>query len=147
MLSPFGSDPLSLLFEYEPQPLTLVQGISGRMGRKHSALMCAYGTSIVAGVAPANSRAADVLDIDGVPVFKNCAAAVSATGAVASVIMVPRFEVLSAIKEAVEAGVRLVVSVTEGMPIADAVLARNLVRAAGARWMALRHQASPYPEG
>lgn len=135
MLSPLASDPLSLLFQNEQQPLTLVQGISGRMGRKHSALMRAYGTRIVAGVAPASSRAADVPDIDGVPVFKNCAAAVSATGAVASVIIVPPFEVLPAIREAIEAGVRLVVSVTEGMPIADAVLARNLVRAAGARWI------------
>jgi succinyl-CoA synthetase alpha subunit len=105
------------------------------MGRKHSALMRAYGTKIVAGVAPAYSSAAGRPDIDGVPVFKNCAAAVSATGAVASVIMVPPFDVLPAIRDAIDAGVRLVVSVTEGMPIADAVQARNLVRAAGARWI------------
>ena len=129
------SDPLALLFQHEQQLPTLIQGISGRMGRKHTALMRAYGTFIVAGVAPAFNGAAGQSDIDGVPVFKSCAAAVSATGAVATVILVPPFEVLPAIREAVEAGLRLIVTVTEGMPIADAVQAKRLVRSAGARWI------------
>ena len=60
----------------------IVQGITGRMGRTHAALMRAYGTRIVGGT----STRADVPEAAGVSVFPNCAAAVAATGAVASVV-------------------------------------------------------------
>ena len=64
---------------------TIVQGITGRMGRTHAALMRAYGTNIVGGT----STRTDVPEAAGVPVFANCADAVQATGAIASVAMAP----------------------------------------------------------
>jgi succinyl-CoA synthetase alpha subunit len=63
----------------------IVQGITGRMGRTHAALMRAYGTNIVGGTATRT----DVKEAAGVPVFADCAQAVVATGAVASVVMAP----------------------------------------------------------
>lgn len=131
----FPNDPLALLFDPTAALPTIVQGITGRMGRKHAALMRAYGTDIVGGTAPAGSKSADLKDVDGAPVFRSCAEAVKATGAVASVAMVPPFEVLAAISEAVAGGIKLIVTVTEGMPVADAIRARALVQAAGARWV------------
>ena len=85
----FPNDPLALLFDPTAALPTIVQGITGRMGRKHAALMRAYGTAIVGGTAPAGSKSADLKDVDGAPVFRSCAEAVKATGAVASVAMVP----------------------------------------------------------
>jgi succinyl-CoA synthetase alpha subunit len=131
----FPNDPLALLFDPNAALPTIVQGITGRMGRKHAALMRAYGTEIVGGTAPAGSKSADLKDVEGAPVFRSCAEAVKATGAVASVAMVPPFEVLAAIREAVEGGIKLIVTVTEGMPVADAIRARALVQAADARWV------------
>ncbi|MEI7568363.1 MAG: hypothetical protein WCJ34_02875, partial [Alcaligenaceae bacterium] len=112
----FPNDPLTLLFDPTAALPTIVQGITGRMGRKHAALMRAYGTDIVGGTAPAGSKSADLKEVDGAPVFRSCAEAVKATGAVASVAMVPPFEVLAAISEAVAGGIKLIVTVTEGMP-------------------------------
>ena len=109
----------------------LVQGISGRMGRAHTANMRAYGTNIVAGVA----ARADISDIDGIPVFTDCAAAIAATGAVASIAMVPPADVLRAVTEAVDAGIRLIVTIAEGVPVHDAIHVGRAVRAAGAIWV------------
>ena len=133
--TPMLDDPLALLFDPAAPLPTIVQGITGRMGRKHAGLMRAYGTDIVGGTAPSAGKSADVTEIDGLPVFRSCADAVRATGALASVALVPPFDVLEAIREAVEAGIRLIVTVTEGMPVADAVRARVIVRQAGARWI------------
>jgi len=130
-----SADPLSLLFQQNQKLPTLIQGITGRMGRKHCALMRSYGTHVVAGIAPASSKSANLSDVDGVPVFQTCKDAVAATGCIASVVMVPPFDVLEAITDAVQAGIKLVVSVTEGMPAADAVKARKIVEQAGARWV------------
>ena len=109
----------------------LVQGISGRMGRAHTANMRAYGTNIVAGVA----ARADISDIDGIPVFTDCAAAIAATGAVASIAMVPPADVLRAVTEAVDAGIGLIVTIAEGVPVHDAIHVGRAVRAAGAIWV------------
>jgi succinyl-CoA synthetase alpha subunit len=108
----------------------VVQGLTGRAGRAQTAQMVRYGTKIVAGVSPR-------VDADGgdVPIFGNCADAVRATGAEASVIIVPPFSVLPSIREAIDAGIKLIVSVTEGMPIHDALKARALVREADIRWV------------
>ncbi len=107
----------------------LVQGMTGRAGRMHTTLMRAYGTNIVAGVSP---RAEPV---DGIPVFRTCAEAVAATGATASVGFVGADALLGAIREALAAGITLVVTPTEGMPVHDALAAHDAVRAAGARWI------------
>lgn len=109
----------------------IVQGISGRAGRLHSRLMREYGTRIVGGVSPKS----EAREINGVPVFPNCRAAVEATGATASVALVGAMQLLDAIREALEAGIRYIVTPTEGTPVYDALKARNLVREAGAIWI------------
>ena len=90
----------------------LVQGISGRAGRQHALQMQAAGTNIVGGVSPK----AEVKDVDGVPVFADSAAAVRATGAQACVALVGAMQLLAAIEDAVAAGIKLLVTPTEGRP-------------------------------
>jgi succinyl-CoA synthetase alpha subunit len=107
----------------------LVQGITGRMGRTHAGLMRAYGTNVVAGTG------AVVGDVDGVPVFADPAAAVVASGATASVLFTPPAETLPAALAAITAGIRLVVTVAEGVPAHDALRLGRAARAAGAVWV------------
>jgi succinyl-CoA synthetase alpha subunit len=114
-----------------PDVATIVQGMTGRTGRRHAQLMRAYGTPVVGGVSPKS----DSDEVDGVPVFKTCIAAVAATGAVASVAMVPPLSVLDAVREAATAGIKLIVTIAEGMPVRDAVAAIEIARAAGVRWI------------
>ena len=109
----------------------IVQGITGRMGRTHAALMRAYGTNIVGGT----STRTDIPEAAGVPVFPSCRAAVLATGAVASVAMAPPLETLAAVEEALAAGIQLVVTVAEGIPLHDAMRIGRAVRRAGATWI------------
>lgn len=109
----------------------IVQGITGRAGRTHTRLMRDYGTRIVAGVSPQ----AGVTDVDGVPVFAACRDAVAATGATASVLLVGAEQLRGAIEDAVAAGIKLIVTPTEGMPVHDALAARRLTREAGVTWV------------
>ena len=109
----------------------IMQGITGRAGRSHCRLMRAYGTNIVAGVSP---RAAGTA-VDGVPLFANCGDAVKRTGATASVLFVGAEQLLGAIEEAVAAGVKLIVTPTEGMPIHDALKAKRLTLANAVTWI------------
>jgi succinyl-CoA synthetase alpha subunit len=108
-----------------------VQGITGRMGRTHAALMRAYGTNIVGGTATRT----DVTEAAGVPVFPDCSAAVMATGVTASVVMAPPDGTLAAVLEALAAGIKLVVTVAEGVPLHDAIRIGRAVRASGAVWI------------
>lgn len=114
-----------------PETPVIVQGATGRAGRRHAVAMRAYGTNIVGGVSPTAAES----EVDGIAIFPTCNEAVAATGAEASVIMVPPLSVLAAVTEAVDAGVKLIVSVAEGMPVADAIAALQKVRAAGVRWI------------
>ncbi len=109
----------------------IVQGITGRAGRMHTRLMRDYGTNIVAGV----SLKADVADIDGVPVFAACRDAVARTGATASVLLVGAGQLLGAVEDAVQAGIKLIVTPTEGMPVHDALRARRLTQEAAVTWI------------
>jgi succinyl-CoA synthetase alpha subunit len=109
----------------------IVQGITGRMGRSHAALMRAYGTNIVGGT----STRTDMKEAAGVPVFSTCAEAVLATGAIASVAMAPPEETWVAVQEALAAGIKLVVTVAEGVPLHDAIKIGRAVRRAGAVWV------------
>ena len=109
----------------------IVQGITGRMGRSHAALMRAYGTNIVGGT----SSRTDMKEAAGVPVFASCADAVLATGATASVAMAPPEETWTAVQEALAAGIRLIVTVAEGVPLHDAIKIGRAVRRAGATWV------------
>ncbi|HYD40791.1 MAG TPA: succinate--CoA ligase subunit alpha [Anaeromyxobacter sp.] len=96
----------------------LVQGITGAAGSFHARQMKAYGTALVAGVTP--GRGGSLFD-EEVPVFDTVAEAVRRTGASASAIFVPPAGAADAIVEAAEAGVALVVAITEGIPILDMV--------------------------
>ena len=109
----------------------IVQGITGRMGRTHAALMRAYGTNIVGGTATRT----DVAEVASAPVFPDCAAAVAATGAVASVVMAPPAGTLAAVTEALAAGIKLVVTVAEGVPLHDAIRIGRVARDADATWI------------
>ena len=109
----------------------IVQGITGRMGRTHAALMRAYGTNIVGGT----SARTDVREAAGVPVFATCSDAVLATGATVSVAMAPPHETLAAVREALAAGIKLVVTVAEGVPMHDAIRIGRETRRAGAVWI------------
>lgn len=109
----------------------IVQGITGRTGRMHTRRMRDYGTNIIAGVSP-NSEARDV---DGVPVFGTCREAVGATRATCSVLLVGAEHLLGAIEDAVQAGIKLVVTPTEGMPVHDAMRARRLTQEAAVTWI------------
>ncbi len=109
----------------------IVQGISGRAGRLHSRLMKEYGTNLVGGVSPrSNSR-----EINGIPIFPDCRRAVEATGATTSVALVGAMQLLEAVREAIGAGIRYIVTPTEGVPVHDALRAWHLVREAGAIWI------------
>jgi len=95
----------------------IVQGITGGMGRTHTALMKKYGTNIVGGVTPGKGGT----EQDGVPVFDSVAEAVAKTGANCSVIFVPPYLCLDAALEAIDAGLPLISVITEGLPPQDAV--------------------------
>ena len=109
----------------------IVQGITGRAGQLHSRLMRQYGTNVVGGVSP-GARAREV---NGVPVFSGCAEAVAATGARASVLLIGAMQLLAAMRDAVAAGIRTLVTPTEGMPVHDALKARKLCRESGTVWI------------
>ncbi len=109
----------------------IVQGITGRAGRMHTRLMRDYGTRIVAGVSPKAAAA----DVDGIPVFASCVDAVRETKATASVLFVGAEQLLGAIEDAVHAGIKLIVTPTEGMPVHDALRARRLTHEAGVVWI------------
>lgn len=94
----------------------VVQGITGRDGSFHARRMREYGTNVVAGVTP--GKGGQLFD-DEVPVFNTMARAVEETGANASVIYVPAAFAAGAIYEAADAGVDLVVCITEGLPVGD----------------------------
>ena len=95
----------------------IVQGITGSHGSFHARQMLEYGTKIVAGVTPGKGGQ----KLDQIPVFNTMAEAVRETGADASVIYVPAKFAKDAIVEAEQAGIRLVVCITEGIPVFDMV--------------------------
>jgi succinyl-CoA synthetase alpha subunit len=109
----------------------IVQGITGRAGQLHSRLMKRYGTHIVGGVSPG----AKMREVNGVPVFADCAGAVAKTGARASVLLVGAMQLLEAMQDAVAAGIRYLVTPTEGMPVHDALKAWKLTRDTGTVWV------------
>ncbi|OGO61511.1 MAG: succinate--CoA ligase subunit alpha [Chloroflexi bacterium RBG_19FT_COMBO_49_13] len=101
----------------------LVQGITGNEGLFHTQQMAAYGTSVVSGVTPGKGGE---WVLDGkVPVFDSVKLAVDATGANTSVIFVPARFSPDAIFEAADAGISLIVCITEGVPVQDMMRVRN----------------------
>jgi succinyl-CoA synthetase alpha subunit len=108
----------------------LVQGITGRDGSFHAKQMLEYGTQVVAGVTPGKGGQ---LFEGKVPVFNTVAEAVAETGANTSVIYVPPKFAADAIFEAADAGISLVVAITEGVPVLDMTKVYPFVRERGVR--------------
>lgn len=102
----------------------LIQGITGRDGAFHARMMKEYGTQVVGGVTPGKGGQ----EVAGIPVFDSVAEAVRATGADASIIFVPAKFCGDALLEAVFAGVKTIVCVTEGVPVLDAIKAIAVAR-------------------
>lgn len=106
----------------------IVQGITGRDGRFHTEKMKAYKTNIVGGTSPGKGGT----DVLGIPVFNTVYEAVEKTGANTSAIFVPAKLAADAIMEAADAGIELIVCITEGIPTLDVVKAQRYVEMKGA---------------
>lgn len=105
----------------------IVQGATGRDGSFHTGRMKADGTNIVGGVTPGKGGT----NLDGIPIFNSVAEAKKATGADASVIFVPARFASAAVKEASDAGIPVIICITEGVPVLDMVEIYHLVRSRG----------------
>jgi len=112
------------------QTRLVIQGITGRDGSFHAKQMLEYGSAVVAGVTP--GRGGQTFE-GKVPVFDTVADAVQATGANASVVYVPARFAADAIYEAADAGIRLIVCITEGIPVLDMTRVLPYVRERGGR--------------
>lgn len=104
-----------------PQTKVLIQGITGSFGARHAQLSLEYGTKVVAGVTPGKGGQSFDHGTHKVPVFDTVSQAARETGATASAIFVPPPFAADAIMECVDAGLELVVAITEGIPVADMV--------------------------
>jgi succinyl-CoA synthetase alpha subunit len=108
----------------------VVQGITGRDGSFHTRQMMEYGTDVVAGVTP--GKGGQTFD-DSVPVFDTVVEAVSERGANTSVVYVPAAFAADAVLEAAEAGIELIVCISEGVPVQDMMRVLPFVKERGAR--------------
>jgi len=106
----------------------IVQGITGSAGTFHAQQMIDYGTNLVGGVTPGKGGQTFAHNGKGVPVFDTMAEAVAATGANASVIYVPPAFAADSIMEAAAAGIALVVTITEGIPVMDMMRAKIFLK-------------------
>ncbi|WP_419659959.1 SucD1: succinyl-CoA ligase, subunit alpha [Desulfosarcina variabilis str. Montpellier] len=102
----------------------LVQGITGKEGQFHARACVEYGTQVVAGVTPGKGGQ----KMDDIPVFNTVADAAQTTGATASMIFVPPPFAADAIMEATDAGVPLIVCITEGIPVMDMMRVKNYIK-------------------
>jgi succinyl-CoA synthetase alpha subunit len=113
-----------------PETKILVQGITGSFGARHTQLSLAYGTQVVAGVTPGKGGQ---LFEGKVPIFDTVAEAMKQTGATASAVFVPPAFAADAILEGVDAGLDLVVCITEGIPVKDMVKVKRATAGAKTR--------------
>ncbi|NSL89917.1 succinate--CoA ligase subunit alpha [Chitinophaga solisilvae] len=107
----------------------IVQGFTGTEGTFHATQMIEYGTQVVGGVTPGKGGTTHLER----PVFNTVADAVKATGANVSIIFVPPAFAADAIMEATEAGIALVVCITEGIPVQDMIKAKNFLQGTATR--------------
>src|SRR6185295_107323 len=116
-----------------PNTKVLVQGITGSFGAKHAQLSIDYGTQIVAGVTP--GKGGQTFDHGGkkLPIFDTVADAVKQSGATASAVFVPPPFAADAILEGVDAGLDLVVAITEGIPVNDMVKVKRAMQGSKTR--------------
>lgn len=113
---------MSILLSSESR--VIVQGFTGSEGTFHAGQMIEYGTRVVGGVTPGKGGQTHL----GLPVFNTVRDAVREAGADTSVIFVPPAFAADSILEAADAGIRLIVTITEGIPVSDMVRVKNIVR-------------------
>ena len=114
----------------KPDTKVLVQGITGSFGGRHTQLSLEYGSQIVAGVTP--GKAGQKFE-DQLPIFDSVKEAVQESGATASAIFVPPPFAADAILEAADAGLELVVAITEGIPVRDMIEVKAALRGSATR--------------
>ena len=112
----------------EKQPV-IVQGITGKFGTRHTKLMMEYGTNIVAGVTP--GKGGQKFE-NSVPIYETVKEAIDATGAKISIMFVPAKFFLGAAKDALEAGIKLLIAIPEHVPVQDAMKTIELAKQKGA---------------
>jgi len=112
----------------EKQPV-IVQGITGKFGTRHTKLMMEYGTNIVAGVTP--GKGGQKFE-NSVPIYETVKEAVDVTGAKISIMFVPAKFFLGAAKDALEAGIKLLIAIPEHVPVQDAMKTIELAKQKGA---------------
>src|SRR4026208_490773 len=122
MLSNGGAFILSVLVDKSTR--LVVQGLTGKEGTFHAKQMVEYGTNVVAGVTPGKGGSTH----EGIPVFNTVADAVKEAGANASVIYVPPSFAADAVMEAADAGIPVIVCITEGIPTLDMVKVKEYLR-------------------
>ena len=111
----------------------IVQGITGREGLFHTEQMLAYGTDVVAGVTP--GKGGQWVVNDKIPVFDSVKIAKEATGANTSIIFVPARFAADAMFESADAGIELIICITEGVPVQDMMKVRNYLDQKGIRFV------------
>jgi len=107
----------------------IVQGFTGSEGSFHAGQMIEYGTNVVGGVTPGKGGQVHL----GRPVFNTVKEAVEKTGADVSIIFVPPAFAADSIMEAAEAGIEVIVAITEGIPVKDMMVAKRYIKDKGAR--------------
>ena len=118
---------MSILIDQETR--LIVQGITGREGRFHTEQMLSYGTRVVAGVTPGKGGS----DVLGVPVFNTVREAKEATDANATIIFVPAKFTKDSVLEAIDAGMKLIFTIAEHVPVHDMMFCYQIARARGVR--------------
>lgn len=106
----------------------IVQGFTGSEGSFHAGQMIEYGTNVVGGVTPGKGGSEHL----GKPVFNTVKEAVDKTGANVSIIFVPPAFAADAIMEAADAGIKVIVAITEGIPVKDMLMAKHYIKSRGA---------------
>ena len=114
--------------DFQKQPV-IVQGITGKFGTRHTKLMIEYGTNIVAGVTP--GKGGQKFE-DTVPIYETVKEAVDKTGAKISIMFVPAKFFLGAAKDALEAGIKLLVAIPEHVPVQDTMKIVEIAKQKGA---------------
>lgn len=109
--------------DYNKKPV-IVQGITGKFGSLHTKLMIEYGTNIAAGVTPGKGGQ----KFEGIPIYNTVKEAVDATGSKISIVFVPAKFFLGAAKEAIEAGIKLLVAIPEHVPVRDTMTTVELAK-------------------
>jgi succinyl-CoA synthetase alpha subunit len=117
----FAIENSSMSILVQPGTKVLVQGITGSFGARHAQLSIDYGTQVVAGVTPGKGGQLFQHGGKSIPIFDTVAQAVKQTGATASAIFVPAAFAADAILEGVDAGLEVVVCITEGIPVRDMI--------------------------